>query len=79
MHYREVDWLPAYMAYPELVTAFEDLGMRPVGCMILDSGLDGAGQVEHPQGSGAVRPGAVRLGAVLCHVSRLPARRACRC
>lgn len=36
MHYREVDWLPDVVAYPELVQSFRDLGLLAAGCVALD-------------------------------------------
>jgi len=43
MHYREVDWLPDVVAYPELVQAYRDLGLLAAGCVVLDPGEHGVG------------------------------------
>lgn len=45
MHYREVDWLPEVVAYPELVAGYRRMGLEPLGCRILDLGEQGMGQV----------------------------------
>lgn len=45
MHYREVDWLPEVVAYPELVAGYRKMGLEPLGCMVLDLGEQGIGAV----------------------------------
>jgi hypothetical protein len=45
VHYREVDWLPEVISYPELVEGYRRLGLLAAGCVVLDPGEDGIGPV----------------------------------
>ena len=45
MHYREVDWLPEVVSYPELVQSYRDMGLLAAGCVVLDMGEQGIGPV----------------------------------
>ena len=45
MHYREVDWLPEVISYPELVEGYRRLGLVAAGCVVLDPGEEGIGPV----------------------------------
>jgi hypothetical protein len=41
MHYREVPWLVEYASHRGLVVAFQETGLLPAGCVVLDDGSDG--------------------------------------
>lgn len=48
MHYREVQWLPEVVSYPELVEGYRRLGLIAAGCVVLDPGEGGIGPIAAP-------------------------------